>query len=48
MFYVIFYGADQHVSRILLTFDDVLGYVLSHMCVWCIEAVVSMQLIVSW
>ena len=27
-----FYGADQHVSRILLTFNDVLDYVLSHVC----------------
>jgi len=45
---VMFYGADQHVSRILLTFNDVLGYVLSRVCVWCIEAVVSMHLTVSW
>ena len=31
--YVMFYGADQHVSRILLTFNDILDYVFSHVCV---------------
>jgi hypothetical protein len=30
---IMFYGAEQHVSRILLTFNDVLDYVLFHVCV---------------
>jgi len=30
---VMFHGADQHVSRILLTINNILDYVFSHLCV---------------